>query len=229
MGSHRRKRTPAASSIPLKAMLSSVGLTSTAGPSLRHCIHLSGAHLHKVSTAIHSRSPICSPRPRPMDGMPTARAFPRASRPAVTSACRGGCQDLNTYLGLRHRRHRRQHPQPGQGWNENPKPFIWTKAADQILESIALLIKRTTGAGLDSRRRMRRVPSGSTVGTVKDSSRTEDAAVLRSELARFCSLAAQLQAENARLKRMLEPSPVQVTPTDPYRPGSSMLSVTLEK
>jgi transposase/transcriptional regulator with XRE-family HTH domain len=33
------------------------------------------------------------------------------------------------------------------GWNENPKPFIWTKTADQILESLARLMKRTTGAG----------------------------------------------------------------------------------
>ena len=24
---------------------------------------------------------------------------------------------------------------PGSAWNENPKPFIWTKTADQILES----------------------------------------------------------------------------------------------
>ena len=34
-----------------------------------------------------------------------------------------------------------------EGWNENPKPFIWTKTADQILESITRLMKRTTGAG----------------------------------------------------------------------------------
>ncbi len=34
-----------------------------------------------------------------------------------------------------------------KAWNENPKPFIWTKTADQILESIARLLKRTTGAG----------------------------------------------------------------------------------
>jgi len=32
-------------------------------------------------------------------------------------------------------------------WNENPKPFIWTKSAEQILESIARLLKRTNGAG----------------------------------------------------------------------------------
>lgn len=32
-------------------------------------------------------------------------------------------------------------------WNENPKPFIWTKTADQILESIARLLKRTSDAG----------------------------------------------------------------------------------
>jgi transposase len=34
-----------------------------------------------------------------------------------------------------------------KAWNENPKPFIWTKTAEQILESIARLLQRTTGAG----------------------------------------------------------------------------------
>jgi transposase/transcriptional regulator with XRE-family HTH domain len=32
-------------------------------------------------------------------------------------------------------------------WNDNPKPFIWTKTADQTLSSLARLIQRTTGAG----------------------------------------------------------------------------------
>jgi transposase/transcriptional regulator with XRE-family HTH domain len=32
-------------------------------------------------------------------------------------------------------------------WNENPKPFIWTKTAEQILESIARLLKRINGSG----------------------------------------------------------------------------------
>ena len=32
-------------------------------------------------------------------------------------------------------------------WNENPKPFIWTKTAEQILESPARLLKRTNDAG----------------------------------------------------------------------------------
>jgi len=32
-------------------------------------------------------------------------------------------------------------------WNENPKPFIWTKTAEQILDSRGRLLKRTTGAG----------------------------------------------------------------------------------
>lgn len=31
-------------------------------------------------------------------------------------------------------------------WNENPKPFIWTKTADQILESLARLLQRINGA-----------------------------------------------------------------------------------
>ena len=34
-----------------------------------------------------------------------------------------------------------------RGWNENPKPFIWTKPAEQILESLSRLLLRTTGAG----------------------------------------------------------------------------------
>ena len=32
-------------------------------------------------------------------------------------------------------------------WNDNPKPFVWTKTAEQILESLARLLQRTTGAG----------------------------------------------------------------------------------
>ena len=32
-------------------------------------------------------------------------------------------------------------------WNENPKPFVWTKTATQILDSLARLLQRTTGAG----------------------------------------------------------------------------------
>jgi transposase len=32
-------------------------------------------------------------------------------------------------------------------WNENPKPFIWTKTAEQILESLGRLIKRISGPG----------------------------------------------------------------------------------
>ena len=30
--------------------------------------------------------------------------------------------------------------------NENPKPFVWTKTADQILASIARFAQRTTAA-----------------------------------------------------------------------------------
>jgi transposase len=32
-------------------------------------------------------------------------------------------------------------------WNENPKPFVWTKTAEQILESLGRLMARTSGAG----------------------------------------------------------------------------------
>jgi transposase len=34
-----------------------------------------------------------------------------------------------------------------KAWNDNPKPFIRTKTAEQILESLARLLQRTTGAG----------------------------------------------------------------------------------
>jgi transposase-like protein/transposase len=32
-------------------------------------------------------------------------------------------------------------------WNENPKPFIWTKTAEEILESISRLLQRINAAG----------------------------------------------------------------------------------
>ena len=32
-------------------------------------------------------------------------------------------------------------------WNENPNPFIWTKSAEQILESLGRLITRINGEG----------------------------------------------------------------------------------
>jgi transposase len=32
-------------------------------------------------------------------------------------------------------------------WNENPKPFIWTKTAEQILESLSRLLQRINGGG----------------------------------------------------------------------------------
>ncbi len=34
-----------------------------------------------------------------------------------------------------------------KNWNANPQPFIWTKTANQILESIARLLKRINGGG----------------------------------------------------------------------------------
>lgn len=32
-------------------------------------------------------------------------------------------------------------------WNQNPKPFIWTKTAQEILDSLARLLQRIKGAG----------------------------------------------------------------------------------
>ena len=34
-----------------------------------------------------------------------------------------------------------------KAWNDDPRPFIWTKSAEQILDSLARLLQRTTGAG----------------------------------------------------------------------------------
>jgi transposase/transcriptional regulator with XRE-family HTH domain len=34
-----------------------------------------------------------------------------------------------------------------QAWNEDPKPFVWTKTAEQILESLGRLMARISGAG----------------------------------------------------------------------------------
>ncbi len=32
-------------------------------------------------------------------------------------------------------------------WNENPKPFVWTKTAEQILGKLGRLIQRTSNPG----------------------------------------------------------------------------------
>jgi len=31
-------------------------------------------------------------------------------------------------------------------WNQDPKPFVWTKTAEQILQSIQRLMKRINGS-----------------------------------------------------------------------------------
>ncbi|MFI6586054.1 IS630 family transposase, partial [Embleya sp. NPDC050493] len=33
------------------------------------------------------------------------------------------------------------------GWNDDPKPFVWTRTADQILESLATYCQRITDSG----------------------------------------------------------------------------------
>ena len=32
-------------------------------------------------------------------------------------------------------------------WNANPRPFAWTKTADEILDSLAKYLARISGAG----------------------------------------------------------------------------------
>ena len=34
-----------------------------------------------------------------------------------------------------------------EGWNEDPKPFVWKKTAEEILDSLARYLKRISGAG----------------------------------------------------------------------------------
>ena len=34
-----------------------------------------------------------------------------------------------------------------KNWNENPKPFVWTKTADEILARLASYLHRIPGAG----------------------------------------------------------------------------------
>jgi hypothetical protein len=32
-------------------------------------------------------------------------------------------------------------------WNKDPKPFVWTKSADEILETLAAYCERIIGSG----------------------------------------------------------------------------------
>ncbi|MET8054887.1 IS630 family transposase, partial [Streptosporangium sp. NPDC005286] len=32
-------------------------------------------------------------------------------------------------------------------WNDNPRPFVWKKTAEEILESLARYCRRISGAG----------------------------------------------------------------------------------
>jgi hypothetical protein len=34
----------------------------------------------------------------------------------------------------------------GQQWNTNPKPFVWTKTAEEILDFLARYLQRISGA-----------------------------------------------------------------------------------
>jgi hypothetical protein len=34
-----------------------------------------------------------------------------------------------------------------KAWNENPRPFMWTKSAEEILASLGRLLRRINGAG----------------------------------------------------------------------------------
>jgi hypothetical protein len=34
-----------------------------------------------------------------------------------------------------------------ENWNQNPRPFTWTKTAEEILDSLAKYIAKISGAG----------------------------------------------------------------------------------
>ncbi|HLB78764.1 MAG TPA: IS630 family transposase, partial [Candidatus Dormibacteraeota bacterium] len=34
-----------------------------------------------------------------------------------------------------------------KAWNDNPKPFVWMKSAEEILDSLARYLQRISGAG----------------------------------------------------------------------------------
>ncbi|MBV9869792.1 MAG: IS630 family transposase, partial [Frankiaceae bacterium] len=34
-----------------------------------------------------------------------------------------------------------------ENWNDNPRPYVWSKTADQILESISKYCSRINGSG----------------------------------------------------------------------------------
>ncbi len=34
-----------------------------------------------------------------------------------------------------------------EAWNEDPKPFVWTKTADEILENLAGFLQRINNSG----------------------------------------------------------------------------------
>ena len=60
------------------------------------------------------------------------RGSPPTFRPSQRSSVQALEADIRTWV---------------KGWNEDPKPFIWTKTAGQILDRLKRLLQRTTGAG----------------------------------------------------------------------------------
>jgi hypothetical protein len=41
----------------------------------------------------------------------------------------------------------RRRPRSTENWNENPRPYVWTKPAEQILESISRYCRRINQTG----------------------------------------------------------------------------------
>ena len=52
-----------------------------------------------------------------------------------------------------------------KAWNHDPHPFIWTKSAEQILDSLAGLLQRTTGAATTHQRAVTPYGLGSSAWT----------------------------------------------------------------
>jgi hypothetical protein len=96
----------------------------------------------KAWLAAHPASTCTSPRPVPAGSTRSKRWFAYLTGQLIRRGNRTSVQaleaDLRTWA---------------KTWNENPKPFIWTKTAEQILEPLHRLITRINGAGHSLTRR----------------------------------------------------------------------------
>ena len=85
----------------------------------------------KAGTA-GSGGPRCSNAP----GLPDERWFSELTTKSLQRGVHKSVQaleaDIRTWI---------------ETWNEDPRPFVWTKTADEILDSLAAYCQRISGAG----------------------------------------------------------------------------------